>query len=289
MSIASPQNRQEFKEYIKMKLGAPVLQINVADEQMDIAINDAFQYFNERNHYNGVERAYLVIDTTQVITVKSPQGEQEMTYNEFYKEFNSGTTSDGVTYKVQNNYMVLPDNVVGVVQIMRSRSTMMGGGIIPGGMIYPILLNMLGGGACGNVNASLTTFYAMMEFMALLDWMFFPPRSFNWNQRTHRLTIDGDLTSRGGLLVIEVMVKPDPDVFPDLWNDMWLKEFAYALVKAQWGRNLTKYNQVQLPGGIVMNGQQILSDAQTELKEIKDRFAMDFMDPPLDLGGVNTL
>ena len=285
MSIASPQNRQEFKEYIKMKLGAPVLQINVADEQMDIAINDAFQYFNERNHYNGVERAYLVIDTTQVITVKSPQGEQEMTYNEFYKEFNSGTTSDGVTYKVQNNYMVLPDNVVGVVQIMRSRSTMMGGGIIPGGMIYPILLNMLGGGACGNVNASLTTFYAMMEFMALLDWMFFPPRSFNWNQRTHRLTIDGDLTSRGGLLVIEVMVKPDPDVFPDLWNDMWLKEFAYALVKAQWGRNLTKYNQVQLPGGIVMNGQQILSDAQTELKEIKDRFAMDFMDPPLDLVG----
>ena len=285
MSIASPQNRQEFKEYIKMKLGAPVLQINVADEQMDIAINDAFQYFNERNHYNGVERAYLVIDTTQVITVKSPSGEQEMTYNDFYKEFNSGTTSDGVTYKVQNNYMILPDNVVGVVQIMRSRSTMMGGGIIPGGMIYPILLNMLGGGACGNVNASLTTFYAMMEFMALLDWMFFPPRSFNWNQRTHRLTIDGDLTSRGGLLVIEVMVKPDPDVFPDLWNDMWLKEFAYALVKAQWGRNLTKYNQVQLPGGIVMNGQQILSDAQTELKEIKDRFAMDFMDPPLDLVG----
>lgn len=285
MSIASPQNRQEFKEYIKMKLGAPVLQINVADEQMDIAINDAFQYFNERNHFNGVERAYLVIDTTQVIKVQSPTGEQEMTYNDFYKEFNYGTNSDGVTYKYQNNYLTLPDNVVGVVQIMKSRSTMAGGGIVPGGMIYPILLNMLGGGACGNVNASLTTYFAMMEYMALLDWMFFPPRAFNWNQRTHRLSIDGDLTSRGGLLVIEVMVKPDPDLFPDLWNDMWLKEFSYALVKAQWGRNLTKYNQVQLPGGIVMNGQQILSDAQTELKEIKDRFSMDWMDPPLDLVG----
>ena len=63
---------------------------------------------------------------------------------------------------------------------------------------------------------------------------------------------------------------------------MWLKEFAYALVKAQWGRNLTKYNQVQLPGGIVINGDRILSDAQQELQQIKDRFSMDWMDPPLD-------
>ena len=81
------------------------------------------------------------------------------------------------------------------------------------------------------------------------------------------------------------MIKPNPDLFPDLYNDMWLKQFATALVKAQWGRNLTKYNQVQLPGGIVLNGQQILQDAQTELKEIKDRFAMDWADPPLDLVG----
>ena len=63
------------------------------------------------------------------------------------------------------------------------------------------------------------------------------------------------------------------------------KAIHTALVKAQWGRNLTKYNQVQLPGGIVLNGQQILQDAQTELKEIKDRFAMDWADPPLDLVG----
>ena len=77
-------------------------------------------------------------------------------------------------------------------------------------------------------------------------------------------------------------MKPSPDVYPDLWNDMWLKEFAVALTKAQWGRNLTKYNQVQLPGGIVINGERILNDAQQELKTIKDRFSMDWMDPPLD-------
>ncbi len=78
------------------------------------------------------------------------------------------------------------------------------------------------------------------------------------------------------------MVAPDPDVWPDCYNDMWLKEYATALVKAQWGRNLTKYNQVQMPGGITLNGQQILSDAQTEVKELRDRFSMDWADPPLD-------
>ena len=85
MSIASPQTRAEFKEHIKMKLGAPVLQINVADEQLDIAINDAFQFFNERNHFNGVERGYLIVDTTQDVVVKTAGDDVTMTYNEFYK------------------------------------------------------------------------------------------------------------------------------------------------------------------------------------------------------------
>lgn len=285
MSIASPQSRPEFKQYIKTKLGSPVLEINVADEQMDLAINDAFQYFNERNHFNGVERAYLVIDFTQRVTVTTPGGDQEMTYKQFFKSMNESVVN-GVTIKNQNNYFVLPDNVVGVVQVMRSRSSIAGGGIIPGGMLFPMLLGSLMGGACGNSQGALVSYYAMQEMLALLEWMFFPPTAFNFNQRTHRISIDGDLTpARGGLLVLECMVKPDPDVFPDLYNDMWLKEFATALVKLQWGRNLTKYNQVQLPGGIVMNGAQILQDAQNELQQIKDRFSMDWMDPPLDMVG----
>ena len=115
--------------------------------------------------------------------------------------------------------------------------------------------------------------------------MFMPPKMYNFNQRTHRLHIDGDLGDVGQTLVLETMVKPSPDIFPDLWNDLWLKEFAYALVKAQWGRNLTKYNQVQLPGGIVMNGDRILSDAQKELDTIRQRFAMDWADPCLDAVG----
>ena len=121
----------------------------------------------------------------------------------------------------------------------------------------------------------------MMEYMSLIEFMFFPPKMFNFNQRTHRLHIDGDL-DRGGMLCMECMIKPNPDIFPDLWNDLFLKEMATAMVKAQWGRNLTKYSGVQLPGGITMNGDRILGDAQEELKILKDRFAMDWADIVLD-------
>lgn len=406
MSVSSPQNRKEFKEYILTRLGKPVLEINVADEQMDIAIEDAFQYFNERNHFNGVERVYLTTEITQdfknqfsafiptyvdqmstyeicgpgmveelqmespgsgyppsfklkevgteagpgdfpiltdpsseiistdpsgvaivVRTSTSGEGTGLTVYIEKerttscgiinIKIYNPGsgyevgdkiyiggsTTGDPAVFEVtkiktktgnfpvaainrQTNFITLPDDVVGVTRILRSKSSMgMGGGVIPPGMIYPIMFGSMSGNGCDNTGFGLGMYWVAMSYLALIDFIFYPPKMYNFNQRTHRLHIDGDLGDIGQTLCLECMMKPSPDIFPDLWNDMWLKEFATALVKAQWGRNLTKYNQVQLPGGIVINGDRILSDAQKELETIKQRFAMDWMDPPLDSVG----
>jgi len=407
MSIAEPQNREEFKKFILTKLGHPVLEINVADEQMDIAISEAFQYFNERNHFNGVERVYLTTQISQEFknnwrSYKSHITKQEGGYEECglgrvkaltlenpgsgypatSRTGNRGVTSTsnqsqveiaigadpvgveiaedpsgdaiivrttttgqgqglrviidphrtslcGITsvqiydagrgYMVgdyvtiagggadavflvaetttkaenfpialineQNNFITLPRDVVGVTKILRSKSSYgMGGGMLPPGMIEGGMIgNILGGGGgCDNTGFGLSQYYAAMSYMALIEFLMYPPKMYNFNQRTHHLHIDGDLGDVGQILCLEVMMKPSPDVYPDLWNDMWLKEFAYALTKAQWGRNLTKYNQVQLPGGIVINGDRILTDAQQELQQIKDRFSMDWMDPPLD-------
>ena len=279
MSIASPQNRDEFKSYIKMRLGAPVLEINVADEQMDIAINDAFQFFHERNHFNGVERGYLTF------TVDEAFKQHFRTYSTIPEE---GTDDDpnAINFRVQNNYITLPDDVVGVVRIMRKRGVGLGGGIVPGGMLFPLLLGGITGGGCDN-QFNLVSYYAMQEFLALLEWMLYPPKTFNFNQRTHRMVIDGDLreVATGSFMCIEVMLKPNPDLYPDLWNDLWLKDYSTALVKRQWGLNLTKYAQVQLPGGIVMNGDRILQDANQEIATLKERFSMDWADIPLDMVG----
>ena len=420
MSIARPQNRDEFRQYILTKLGAPVLEINVAEEQIDLAIEDAFQYYNERSHFLGTERMYLTFrmtgefldafssfkmeevsqegngrvpipgrPTTRAkgmvdgLTLVSPgknyppnsvpltnvnateqsgnipietQDEEtidtEAGINLVYQTRGSGkgknltvtigsqrTVDNGITnvtiynagfdYEVgdivqigggdgglfevskvktespvfstapiqtQNNYLVLPNDVVGVNGILRSQSSDLVG-IFPGGSVFPIMLGgMLGNDfACGDMGYDLVSYVAMKEYMATLEFLFFPPIQYNFNQRTHRLFLDTNNFARGGgafstgmkgaYLCIDCMVKPSPDVYPDLWNDLWLKEYTTALVKAQWGRNLTKFNQVNLPGGISLNGSQILQDAQTELQTLKDRFALDWQDPPLDCVG----
>ena len=141
--------------------------------------------------------------------------------------------------------------------------------------------------ACGDMGYNLVSYVAMREYLANIEFLFFPPIQYSFNQRTHRLFIDSnnfrtDTGGTGKVLAIDCMVKPSPDVYPDLYNDLWLKEYATALVKAQWGRNLTKFNQVQLPGGITMNGDAILQMAREDIAQIKERFAMDWADPCLD-------
>ena len=382
MTVAKPQNREEFREHILIRLGKPVLEVNVSDEQIDIAIDDAFQYFHERQHFDGTEKVYLTcqwtgdfrrkwtsfkIDPVDQYASGSPGGCAEGAVQELimvnpgsgYPVQESGSqpifstttggdgrgltvvagsdrTTDcglitiipytkGSGYKVgdqiavgggnggvfevtklasqtesspgtiqirtQNNYIILPDDVIGVTEVLRPKS---GGGMVGG-------IGGIGGGApplwgpgmpgfsqCDDNGFGFARYYAFQSFLATVEFLLYPPKQWHFNLPTHRLFIDSDLNNEigpGGMLCFFCDVKPNPDMFPDLWNDLWLKEMAYALTKAQWGRNLTKYNQVQLPGGLTMNGDRILNDAQEELQTIKSRFAMDWADPPRDAVG----
>ncbi len=278
MTIARPQNREEFKEHVLMRLGKPVLEINVADEQLDICIEEGFQYFHERSHYDGNERVYISVDLNNANVRDN--------YSSYNYQYNTNENLDPVPNHrtgMSQNFIMMPDDVTGITKVLRpSRGYGMGGGILPPGFIFPGIIGSISGNGCDNSGFGLTQYYAFKEFMALLEFMMFPPKMYRFNQRTHRLWIDGNFNDIGGMLVCEAMVKPNPDVFPDLWNDGWLKLYTTALVKKQWGTNLTKYNQVQLPGGITLNGEKIYNDAQQELDTIRQRFAMDEADVVLD-------
>jgi hypothetical protein len=278
MTIARPQNREEFKEHVLMRLGKPVLEINVADEQLDICIEEGFQYFHERSHYDGNERVYISVDLNNANIRDN--------YSSYNYQLNTNENLvPEVTHRtgMSQNFIMMPDDVTGVTKVMRpSRGYGMGGGILPPGFIFPGIIGSISGNGCDNSGFGLTQYYAFKEFMALIEFMMFPPKMYRFNQRTHRLWIDGNLNDLSGMLVCEAMVKPNPDIFPDLWNDGWLKLYTTALVKKQWGTNLTKYNQVQLPGGITLNGEKIYNDAAQELDTIRQRFAMDEADVVLD-------
>ena len=408
MSVASPKNRDEFKQYILSKLGAPVLQINVADEQLDIAINDAFQYWNERSHFLGTEHVVLTFpmstafvehfrsfendltaqgvgpvvhapgmveelvittpgtkypfqayaeDTTASDAVEldtDPQADPITTdaglqiivdtvggsgenltvwyggertelmglvkvqpYNAGHgyevgdiitiQGTNGGKNAIATVTKIksaskvfgvenvrtQNNFITLPDDVVGVQRVFHRGGFGMNqslGGIIPGAALGPMFLGSLFGGSaeCNSIGYDIVSYVAMREYLATLNFLFFPPISYSFNMRTHRLFIDASSFMRettGGFMAIECLVKPSPDVYPDVYNDLWLKEYAVALTQLAWGRNLTKYNSVQMPGGVTLNGEAIKEEANQNIKILRDRFSMDWADPPLDLVG----
>ncbi|AEC52976.1 neck protein [Synechococcus phage S-CRM01] len=381
MSIASPQNRKEFKEYILHKLGKPVLEINVADEQIDLAINDAFQYFHEREHFNGTERVFYRLRVEQPLldffeTARLQETAQsavpqvpgagavdqltlvtpgtnytpttdgsETRSNQPTAPANSGVTGTGLTvnwgesrtvsgglvsvsiysagegYSVgdqviisggnndavfqvtavkdqtplygveiveqQRNWITLPDDVIGVTKVFKvgSSSNLMTGGVIPAAFFTNPFLNG-GFSNSGGMQFDLVSWYTMQEYLNTLNFLLRPPVVFNFNQRTHRLHIHSNTTLRlGDYLLMECSVKPSPDVYPDIWNDMWLKKYATALVKYQWGVNLTKHTDVKLPGGITLNGEMIYNEAKQEIAEIIQKFAMDWADPVLDLVG----
>ena len=379
MSIASPQNRSELKEYIKTKLGAPVLQINVSDEQMDLAINDAFQYFYERQHFDGIERVYLSIKVSdelqaffktgeihridqsntqpvssagmvKTLTLVNPGSGYPLTTNgegDLIDTKTTGGNGEGLTVtpttartttggilevgiydcgkdyqvgdqitikggddncvfevtevktesplygvediKQQNNYIILPDSVIGVSRIIKPRKYMGMGGLGGLPIAAPFLVGgLMGMGGMPGMNFDLTSYYSMQQYLATMEFMLMPPPSYYFNQRTHRLHIESDNFNgvrRGEYIVLECDVKADPDMFPDVWNDMFLKRLSAAYVQLAWGRVLTKYQQVQLPGGITMNGDQIYNDAKAEIAQIEERFAMDYAMPPLDIVG----
>ena len=281
MTVAKPQNRSEFKQNIKIRLGAPVLEINVSDEQMDICIEEAFQYFNERSHYDGNERVYISVDL----------GSENVRRNfSSYHYYENTKEIDGKTFttntRSQNNFLMMPDDVTGVTQILKSGVGMgAGGGIFPPGFGFPGLIGNITGGNCDNTGYGLTQYYAFQEYLALIEFTLYPPKQYRFNPLTHRLWFDGNFDRMGGMIMCECLVKPNPDTFPDVWNDSWLKLMAQALVKKAWGQNLSKYSGVQLPGGITLNGDKIYNDAQQELDTIRQRFAMDMQDPPLDAVG----
>lgn len=376
MSVASPQNRDELKAYIKTKLGAPVLQINVSDEQMDLAINDAFQYFYERQHFDASEQVYLSMridepfstwvktaelqnvaqSTNQprsadgmvaTLTLVTP-GTGYAPSSDLMVVKTTGGTGSGLTVSVadartttggltavsiyvagsgyqvgdqvtieggdgnavfevatlktesplygtetiatQNNYIVLPESVIGVRRILRSAGSgnAAGGGVIPGVALFNPFLSGGYGGGVGNLHFDLTSYFSMQQYLSLLEFNMYPPISYSFNKRTHRLFINSSKFNGAGVgdfLVFECDVKADPDLFPDVWDDMFLKKLATAYVQLAWGRVLTKYQQVQLPGGLTMNGDQIYNDAKEEIANIQERFMLDYGDYPLDIVG----
>ena len=241
MSIAKPQNRAEFKQYIKTKLGHPVLQVNVSDEQLDLAIEDGFQYFNERNHFNGVENVFLTYQVgsdfrnyfrsmcqtnvqEQPCQIKTDEEKSDPDYTPTKDEIGSSVV------RKQNAFVTLPEDVVGVVQVLQTRGGLGMGGVIPPGSIFPMLMGGAAGGGmeCGG-GFGISTLFMMQSYMSLLNFLLRPPKSWNFNRGHIGCPYGWPWLPGGSYIALECMVKTQPRYLS--WLVEWsLDEGIYWLL-----------------------------------------------------------
>jgi len=288
--MAKPTTRVELVDYCKRKLGAPVLEINVDDDQIDDLVDDTFQYFNER-HFDGVERMYLKykisqddIDrgeatgtaqgtsTTLTRTSKTAAGENSTT--------NNGTASTHYFYETKN-FIPIPDAVVGINKIFKFDTNSISGGMFS--IKYQLFLNDL-----YYFNSVELMQYAMTKsYLEDIDFLLTPDKQFRFNQRANRLYIDMNWSEANvdDWIIIDCYRALDPTIFGDVYNDTFVKKYLTALIKKQWGQNLIKFKGTKLPGGVELNGREIYDDAVNELAEIKSSMSTEYELPPLDLIG----
>tara|TARA_B100002019_G_scaffold32553_1_gene26476 strand:+ start:27132 stop:27962 length:831 start_codon:yes stop_codon:yes gene_type:complete len=276
--MAKPSTRQGLIDYCLRQLGAPVLEINVDDDQIDDLVDDAIQYFNER-HFDGVEKMYLKYKITEDDVNrgkgKGTGGVGIVT--------TTATDTSGRTYNFYEteNYIQVPDSVIGIEKIFKFDSSSISGGMFS--IKYQLFLNDL-----YYFNSVELLQYAMTKsYLEDIDFLLTTDKQIRFNKRQDRLYLDIDWGSqpKDEFIIIECYRALDPASFTQIYNDSWMKQYLTALIKRQWGRNLSKFKGVKLPGGIELNGGEILQQAESELADIKGRMMSEYELPPLDFIG----
>ena len=276
--MAQPASRAELKEYCLKQLGKPVLEINVDDDQIDNLIDDAIQYFHER-HYDGIERVYLkhkLTPTNKNIAAQStPVGSATTSPVVVGAGLTSATYVEGV------NYLPLPDSIIGVNNVLKINSSSVSDGLF--NIKYQIFLNdVYYFGAIDLLN------YVMVKrYLEDLDYLLNPDVQVRFNKLNHKLYLDIDWKQIAAdqYVIIDCFRIVNPNDAPKLYNDWWLKKYLTALIKKQWGQNMIKFNGVQLPGGVQLNGRQIYDDGVGEIEKLEEQLKKEYELPPMDLIG----
>lgn len=271
--MASPSSRESLIEYCLRKLGKPVLEINVDEDQIGDLVDDALQYFYER-HFDGIERVYL--------KHQLQPGEKDIIRSG--TQTTVGVSTVGITtvsFQETTNFLALPDTIVGVNNVFKIDSSTISSGLF--NIKYQIFLNDLYYyGALDLLN------YAMVKtHLEDISRILTPDVQLRFNKKQHRLYLDIDWkqVDESTWIVLDCYRIVNPNDFPKVYNDFWLKKYLTSLIKKQWGQNLIKFNGVQLPGGITLNGREIYEDANRELEEIEMKLKTEYELPPMDMIG----
>jgi hypothetical protein len=227
-----PASRDQFKQLCLRQLGAPVIEINVAEEQVDDCVDLALSYYADY-HFDATEKQY-------------------------YKH--QITSQD-----IQNKYITMPENIIGVVNLFPIGDALNTSNMF--NIRYQIALNDL----YTLTNVSLVPYYMALQHVRLIEELLVGKQMIRYTRHMNKCYIDMDWTKlqTDAYLILECYQVIDPDTYTDVWKDRWLIRYCTALIKKQWGNNLKKYSGMMMPGGLQLNGQQIYNEAQAEIEDME--------------------
>jgi len=285
--MAKPSTRQGLIDYCLRQLGAPVLEINVDDEQIDDLVDDAIQLFNER-HFDGVERMYLKYKISQEDIDRGKANNKDGSTDTVGIVTTTGTSTNvsGLGTVTSNfyetsNFIQVPDSVTGIERIFKFDTSSISGGMFS--IKYQLFLNDL-----YNFNSVALLQYSMTKtYLEDIDFLLTTDKQIRFNRRQGRLYLDIDwkAQSKDTFFVIDCYRALDPTSFTQAFNDSFLKRYLTILIKRQWGLNMMKFTGTRLPGGIELNGRQYYEDAERELEDIRQKMTSEYELPPLDFIG----
>ena len=263
--MAVPSTRETLKQYCLRNLGKPVIDINVDDDQVEDRIDEALQYFAQY-HVDGVERMYLkYLVTADDITRMTTDASESVTEN-------SITT----TYKRADNFLVVPSSVISVINVFplsdRANLNMFD-------VRYQLRLNDL----YDFSSTSIVHYQMTMQHLDFLDHILVGEKPMRFNQLSNRLYVDMDWgtdITAGEYLIFEVYRKVDPDTYTDLYDDLYLKRYTTALIKRQWGQNLSKFSGTAMLGGVTLNGPELFSAAIDDQQRLEEEIRLNYEEPP---------
>ena len=264
--MAIPTSKSTFKSYCLRNLGFGVIDINVSDDQTDDRIDEALQYFAQY-HYDGVEKMYLKYQITQT-DIDRARGNTTTTSADSIDSTITGSFKEG------SNFIPMPSAVVSVSNIFDFSNAMTNNMF---DIRYQLRLNDL----YDFSSTSIIHYQMTMQQLDMLSHVLVGEVPIRYNQHQNRLYLDMDWEqiTVGEFLIIECYRKIDPETYTDIFDDIYLKRYATALIKRQWGANLSKFNGVATLGGVTMNGEQIYSQAIEEIQKLEEEIKLTFETP----------
>lgn len=230
--MALPTSRAQFKQYCLRALGAPVIEINVDEDQVDDRVDEALQAFMDY-HFEGSEKTFFKYPVTEQTKI--------------------------------DRFVPVPENIIGIINLFPISQSINSNNLF--NIRYQIALNDL----YTLTSVSMVPYYMAFSHIQLLEQLLVGQQPIRYNKHVNKLHIDMDwnIINEGDFIVAEAYQVVDPEVFTDVFKDRWLLRYATCLIKIQWGNNLKKFSGMQMPGGLTFNGQQIYNEGVEEKKELE--------------------